>query len=152
MSEKAEQPAPASSPPPPGYGQYPPQGYPPQGYPPQGHPPQGYPPQAYYPPPQAYPAQAYSAPVTVTTTTTTRGYPGALGYASCTVQCPSCGAVVTTSTSREVGAAAFLWCFILFLFFWPLCWLPLVMPSCQDTVHRCPACFVTLGRHSSGGC
>eukprot|EP01103_Thecamoeba_quadrilineata_P010015 TRINITY_DN2060_c0_g1_i1.p1 TRINITY_DN2060_c0_g1~~TRINITY_DN2060_c0_g1_i1.p1 ORF type:complete len:134 (-),score=28.91 TRINITY_DN2060_c0_g1_i1:94-495(-) len=91
-------------PPPPQYGDYPP---PPHGgYPP---PPQEYPPPPYYagapPPPQPY-------------------YVGS----------PQPVVIVAAPRRKRLSVVGWVSIIILLLIFWPLCWVPCVIPSCYEEV------------------
>ena len=46
--------------------------------------------------------------------------------------CPVCLRPTGNRIRRVSGGTAFCWFIILLLIFWPLCWLPFCMDSCQD--------------------
>ncbi|XP_022092619.1 lipopolysaccharide-induced tumor necrosis factor-alpha factor homolog isoform X2 [Acanthaster planci] len=72
------------------------------------------------------------------------------------MQCTSCGKNITTEIQKENGDAVWVmviwiclvtvWCCL-----WPLAFIPCCIPSLKDTVHSCPECKCTLGKHSPGG-
>ncbi|XP_075255846.1 lipopolysaccharide-induced tumor necrosis factor-alpha factor homolog [Convolutriloba macropyga] len=69
-----------------------------------------------------------------------------LGRHPVTMTCPMCKATVTTRIRSECGMGSWLICLVLFLLGLELCcWLPLIIPSCQDTAHFCPNCNHHLG-------
>ena len=102
-------------------------------YPSDGPPP--YMGQQYYPPPpptgyaQPYsnqPQYVQTAFVPVQTTTIViDAIPNA-------TNCPVCLRPTGNRIRRVSGGTAFCWFIILLLIFWPLCWLPFCMDSCQD--------------------
>lgn len=62
------------------------------------------------------------------------------------VTCGNCQKVVMTTTVTENGACAWIAALIVCLFCCPCFWIPLVMDSCKDVNHTCPACGSLLGR------
>jgi lipopolysaccharide-induced tumor necrosis factor-alpha factor len=53
------------------------------------------------------------------------------------LQCPCCHRQTITVVQDRMGLETMVAIFLLALFFWPLCWLPLCMPSCKNTNHYC---------------
>ncbi|XP_038065960.1 lipopolysaccharide-induced tumor necrosis factor-alpha factor homolog [Patiria miniata] len=66
------------------------------------------------------------------------------------LQCPSCHNSVTTVTHKEIGGAVWLSAAVLLLFgLWlGCCLIPFCIPALKDTVHVCPICKFTIGKHS----
>ncbi|KAI8819012.1 LITAF-like zinc ribbon domain-containing protein [Fimicolochytrium jonesii] len=58
--------------------------------------------------------------------------------------CPRCNANVQTSVRGRPGLKAWLSSGLLFLFCWPMAFVPLCSPGCQDQVHRCKTCSSVL--------
>ncbi|GBC08975.1 hypothetical protein RclHR1_08520001 [Rhizophagus clarus] len=56
------------------------------------------------------------------------------------VACPYCHNTVTTVVNETPGTTTYLWAFIIFLFCFPLAWVPCVLSSCLDKIHTCPTC------------
>ncbi len=54
--------------------------------------------------------------------------------------CPMCGFDGASTWRQKTGVVSWAWCICLFLFFWPLCWLPFCMDSCYDTQIVCNRC------------
>ncbi|XP_038065685.1 tyrosine-protein phosphatase non-receptor type 23-like [Patiria miniata] len=72
------------------------------------------------------------------------------------MQCTNCHKTVTTETPKEIGAAVWVivgWiCLVTVWFcFCFLAFIPFCIPSLKDTVHTCPECKFTLGKHSTAG-
>eukprot|EP00096_Caligus_rogercresseyi_P003829 TRINITY_DN1754_c1_g2_i1.p1 TRINITY_DN1754_c1_g2~~TRINITY_DN1754_c1_g2_i1.p1 ORF type:complete len:108 (-),score=9.18 TRINITY_DN1754_c1_g2_i1:1264-1587(-) len=58
--------------------------------------------------------------------------------------CPNCQSNVTTSTSTEASAMAWVSCLLLCCFgCWPCAGIPFCV--CQKTKHTCPSCNTFLG-------
>eukprot|EP00092_Neocalanus_flemingeri_P021625 GFUD01023455.1.p1 GENE.GFUD01023455.1~~GFUD01023455.1.p1 ORF type:complete len:183 (+),score=58.91 GFUD01023455.1:343-891(+) len=147
-------------PPAPGQG-YPPapgQGYPPPapaGYPGQGYPPgQGPPGQMYPPLPEKAggpggppPPQAMQPPVQVVTQVQYVSGPS-FGHRPVTMVCPHCQKNITTRTSSEPGALAWIIGGVLcFVGLWPCACIPCCIDSLNQVTHTCPGCSNTLGRY-----
>ena len=111
------------------------------------------PPAAYPPymdgPPAAGTAAAASAPPAVATgaATTPARLPGGLGRRPMSVQCPYCSLQGVTRTRNQFDALTIVSVIVLVFFFWPLAWLPLVMPCCQTTEHYCQRCHRKVRIH-----
>ena len=141
-----------------------------QGYPPQDQPPppgQGKPPppgQGQPPPPAQYgqPAQpgygvqpgygpqpGYGQPAT-TVVVTQPMMMMPMRDAPVNMTCPSCQNQIITSTSQETGTITWVACLVLCLIGCDAgcCFVPFCIGSCKDTVHHCPNCRTTLGKHS----
>lgn len=56
------------------------------------------------------------------------------------LSCPLCKVNIITSVKLRVDDMTWILFIVLLLLFWPLCWLPFVMPSCQSADHVCPSC------------
>ena len=54
--------------------------------------------------------------------------------------CPFCHQQGVTNLRHLVDTFTIVAAFILFLLFWPICWLPFVLRGCQVTEHYCPNC------------
>lgn len=65
---------------------------------------------------------------------------------SCVTICPNCHKQVRTRVQHEVDDGTIVAVIILLLFFWPLLWLPLVLPSCQGTLHFCSSCNYRIAK------
>jgi hypothetical protein len=52
--------------------------------------------------------------------------------------CRFCGGPVIVQS--QISGQQICWFIVLLLFFWPLCWLPFVMPECADKTARCARC------------
>lgn len=63
-----------------------------------------------------------------------------LGRDPCRVNCPSCQSDVFTHVRSHADAVTWIAFVLLLICFWPLCWLPFVVPSCQSVDHVCPSC------------
>lgn len=68
------------------------------------------------------------------------------------VTCPFCHQNVRTNTSHVIDLFTLLAVGIVFLIFWPLCWLPLVIPGCKVTQHFCPRCHRKVSVSCYGTC
>jgi hypothetical protein len=60
-----------------------------------------------------------------------------LGRGSAGLQCPHCKRQTITVVRDFIGVGTVVAIVILAVFFWPLCWLPLCIPSCKRTHHFC---------------
>jgi LITAF-like zinc ribbon domain len=70
---------------------------------------------------------------------------GHLGRYECGMQCPFCETTMVTRTKTSCDGITWLFVLILFILFWPLCWLPLCMPKCQRVHHYCTHCQRKVG-------
>jgi len=71
---------------------------------------------------------------------TTRGRPrlhSNLGRRAHGLRCPHCQRETVTIVEDRIGIGTIIAIVMLAIFFWPLCWLPLCMPSCKRTQHYC---------------
>jgi len=149
-----------SYPPQPPGGAYPPAptGYPGAGYPPgQGPPPPGqmYPPlpEKGGPPgngPVPPPAMQPQPPVQVVTQVQYVSGPS-FGHRPVNMVCPHCQKNITTKTSSEPSALAWIIGGVLcFTFLWPCACIPCCVDSLQQVTHSCPSCNNSLGRYKGG--
>ena len=53
------------------------------------------------------------------------------------LQCPHCGRQSVTVVEDYVGVGTVVCVIVLAILFWPLCWLPLCVPTCKRTHHYC---------------
>ena len=53
------------------------------------------------------------------------------------LQCPHCGRQTVTVVEDYVGVGTVVSIIVLAILFWPLCWLPLCVPTCKRTHHYC---------------
>jgi lipopolysaccharide-induced tumor necrosis factor-alpha factor len=90
-------------------------------------------------PPQTHPQQP-PRPVVVY---------GHLGRYECNMQCPFCAEMILTETRTRCDVVTWLFFVLLLFFFWPLCWLPFCMPTCQGVHHYCPKCHRQVGATDS---
>jgi lipopolysaccharide-induced tumor necrosis factor-alpha factor len=70
---------------------------------------------------------------------------GHLGRYECHMQCPFCETMMITRTETRCDGMTWVFVLILFIVFWPLCWLPLCMPKCQRVYHYCSHCQRKVG-------
>mmetsp|Transcript_9875 Transcript_9875/g.14795 ORF Transcript_9875/g.14795 Transcript_9875/m.14795 type:complete len:130 (+) Transcript_9875:80-469(+) len=59
--------------------------------------------------------------------------------------CSNCNHAGLTRTTSQPTAGAWVSCCLLVLFFWPLFWVPFVIPACKKTSHYCKNCGVLVG-------
>ena len=65
------------------------------------------------------------------------------------VFCRSCRQLIVTRTEYRIGGGT--WCMCCVIFFvggFLCCFIPFLMKSCKDVVHRCPTCGTVIGRKS----
>jgi len=60
-----------------------------------------------------------------------------LGRGAAGLTCPHCKRQTITVVQDFIGVGTVVAIVILAIFFWPLCWLPLCIPSCKRTHHFC---------------
>jgi hypothetical protein len=60
--------------------------------------------------------------------------------------CPYCHRPTVTIVKHEVEGVTVLAAAIVMLLFWPLFWLPLLVPACKASKHYCSECHRPLGR------
>ncbi len=63
------------------------------------------------------------------------------------VICSSCRQQVVTQTEYRISGGT--WCMCCVVFFvggFLCCFIPFLLKSCKDVVHRCPACGTVVGR------
>jgi hypothetical protein len=98
-------------------------------------------------------AHVHTAMVTTTTSSnTTLPIPSriihrTLGRNAAGLLCPHCQRQTVTVVEDYVGVGTILAVFILAILFWPICWLPLCIPTCKRTNHYCghPNCHKKVG-------
>ena len=56
------------------------------------------------------------------------------------IRCPFCHEEAVTNTHQVVDLFTIICVGIIFLVFWPCCWIPLVLPGCKRTEHFCSNC------------
>jgi hypothetical protein len=71
---------------------------------------------------------------------------------SAQITCPNCHRQATTRTSEVIGAGTIIAIVLLLIFFWPLFWLPLVIPECKQIDHFCSLCNAKVGETPSSCC
>jgi lipopolysaccharide-induced tumor necrosis factor-alpha factor len=76
--------------------------------------------------------------------------PSRLGRDPHRIDCPSCQQSVMTKVRHRVDAVTWITFLVVLLLFWPLCWLPFVIPSCQSSDHECPNCGALIS--TTRGC
>jgi len=130
--------------------------------PPQGPPPPGqmYPPpgQMYPPPPEKFgppgsggfaPPPAMQPQQVVTQVQYVSG--PSFGHRPVTMECPHCHKNITTRTSSEASALAWIIGGVLCLtMLWPCACIPCCIDDLQQVTHSCPSCNNTLGRYKGG--
>ncbi|CAD8073514.1 unnamed protein product [Paramecium primaurelia] len=60
--------------------------------------------------------------------------------------CPYCQKAVQTFIKHKSGCHTWLACWLLFLFFLPLFFLPFCFEECLDKIHLCPNCGKKVGK------
>ena len=60
-----------------------------------------------------------------------------LGRSPTGLKCPHCHRETITIVEEQVGMITISVTILLAIVFWPLCWLPFCVPSCQRTIHYC---------------
>ncbi|CAD8121230.1 unnamed protein product [Paramecium sonneborni] len=68
------------------------------------------------------------------------------------ITCPYCQKQGTTRIEYATGSGTWCCCFILFLFYCILCWVPFVSDKCQDSNHMCSNCGALVGSCSYKVC
>jgi len=63
-----------------------------------------------------------------------------LGRLAANYTCPYCSHVGPTILKEKLGVCSIIAIVVLVVVFWPLFWLPLIMPGCKDKEHICPNC------------
>ncbi|XP_015926674.1 lipopolysaccharide-induced tumor necrosis factor-alpha factor homolog [Parasteatoda tepidariorum] len=71
----------------------------------------------------------------------------AFGREPVQIICKNCGQFVVTEVSRHNGVCAFFTVLVTLFLCTPCAWLPLVVPTCKDTLHACPNCGAIIGVH-----
>jgi len=61
------------------------------------------------------------------------------------LNCPYCKAGTRTITRDEIDCCTITVFIVLLLVFWPVCWLPFVLPDCKNTKHNCANCGRLVG-------
>ncbi|XP_022092489.1 lipopolysaccharide-induced tumor necrosis factor-alpha factor homolog [Acanthaster planci] len=81
---------------------------------------------------------------------TTATMPMRMSQFPANVQCPNCRNTVTTNTHQENGTLVWLTALILLLIgLWlGCCLIPFCIPALKDTIHTCPICQFTIGKHT----
>ena len=73
------------------------------------------------------------------------------GHRAVTMVCPHCQNNITTRTSSEPSALAWIIGGVLcFVGLWPCCCIPCCIDSLNQVTHSCPSCGNTLGRYKGG--
>ena len=60
--------------------------------------------------------------------------------------CPHCRRETTTRIRTYPSCLTWTSAGIMFLVFWPICWVPLVVDSMKQTDHYCTSCDALVGR------
>jgi LITAF-like zinc ribbon domain len=70
-----------------------------------------------------------------------------LGRNATGLLCPYCQRQTVTIVEDYVGVGTVVAVIILAILFWPICWLPLCVPTCKRTHHYCghPTCQKKVG-------
>ncbi|GKY96287.1 hypothetical protein MPSEU_000588400 [Mayamaea pseudoterrestris] len=68
-----------------------------------------------------------------------------LGRHRCPITCPYCHEDTHTMPWHYPDCCTLIVVVLLLVVFWPVCWLPLVLPDCQTTAHRCAKCSHLVG-------
>jgi len=79
-------------------------------------------------------------------------YHGKYGSRPVEITCPHCHRQMRTRTEEVIGMGTIIAMMIICFFFWPLFWLPLVMPDCKQMDHYCPLCGAKVGEKPSSCC
>nr|CAG8559073.1 3255_t:CDS:1 [Entrophospora candida]CAG8565734.1 2139_t:CDS:1 [Entrophospora candida] len=90
-------------------------------------------------PPMAYPPPA-AAPTTNFAPTTVINVQQATNGVAGNGACWNCGSTRRPIITRVPGTTSWVAGFIICLVFWPLFWLPCVLPGCMDESAVCPDC------------
>ncbi|GFT94301.1 hypothetical protein NPIL_607731 [Nephila pilipes] len=61
--------------------------------------------------------------------------------------CKNCGQFIVTEISRHNGVCSFFTVLVSLFLCTPCAWLPLIVPTCKDTLHTCPNCGAIIGIH-----
>jgi LITAF-like zinc ribbon domain len=93
------------------------------------------------PPPQGAPAGAGTAAGAAGATQLNSGQ---LGRDPKRIQCPFCGQHTITRARTQIDVFTIVMVVLLVIFFWPLFWLPLVLPGCKTTEHFCSHCHAKV--------
>ncbi|KAI2499587.1 hypothetical protein MHU86_14882 [Fragilaria crotonensis] len=72
--------------------------------------------------------------------------PNGFGRESCATTCPNCHQQVRTRVRHLVDGGTIVAVIALLLLFWPLFWLPLVIPGCKSTHHYCAHCNYRIAK------
>lgn len=56
--------------------------------------------------------------------------------------CPHCNQTMVTRTTHKIDTVTILLVIVMLLVFWPLFFLPLIIPGCKATEHYCTSCQV----------
>jgi LITAF-like zinc ribbon domain len=98
------------------------------------------------------PVSAYVNTAMVATTSTTFQTPTpriirTMGRTATGLVCPYCHRQTVTVVEDYIGIGTVIAVFLLAIFFWPICWLPLCVPTCRRTHHYCghPTCHQKIG-------
>merc|ERR1711874_451531 len=75
--------------------------------------------------------------------------PPQLGKDPVRTTCGNCQANITTETTTETSAVAWMSAAFLCCVCWPCAWVPLCMGSLKDVTHRCPNCKNIVGKHTA---
>lgn len=59
--------------------------------------------------------------------------------------CPNCKQKHMTRANDETDCTTIMYCCLLYLVFWPICWIPFVIADCKRTTHYCSNCNYKVG-------
>jgi len=79
-------------------------------------------------------------------------YHGKYGLRPVNITCPHCYRQTRTRTEEVIGTGTLIAVFVLLFFFWPLFWLPFVIPDCKQVDHYCAYCGAKVGEKPSSCC
>lgn len=68
-----------------------------------------------------------------------------LGRTSAFLKCPYCDTHTMTIARSHIDGLTIVFVVILLFLFWPLFWVPLCMPACKSTRHKCANCHKLVG-------
>lgn len=65
--------------------------------------------------------------------------------------CPYCNTTMQTKVNFKIDVCTILAVVIILLLFWPLFWIPLLVPQCKTAEHYCTNCHRKLGENGACG-